>query len=46
MDSLFVAHLCLWSPREEEQIVYAYSLFLGLKNDGGGWDFEEIRLKK
>lgn len=31
--------LCLWSPREEEQIVHLYGLFLGLKTDGGGWDF-------
>lgn len=38
--------LCLWSPREEEQIVHLYGLFLGLKTDGGGWDFKEIRLKK
>lgn len=38
--------LCLWSPREEEQIVHLYCLFLGLKTDGGGWDFKEIRLKK
>lgn len=28
--------LCLWSPREEEQAVHLYSLFLGLKTDGGG----------
>lgn len=38
--------LCLWSPREEEQIVHLYGLFFGLKtDDGGGWDFQEIRLK-
>lgn len=38
--------LCLWSLREEEQIEHLYGLFLGLKTDGGGWDFKEIRLKK
>lgn len=38
--------LCLWSPREEEQTVHLYGLFLGLKTDGSQWDFKEIRLKK